>query len=100
MGGVPLLMSVLQDDRDDVDLMRGALECFVHAMRQPQGLDAHGTNWSPALVRSMPLSPWGQSLGGIQEEGHPYQQLLKPYPTGQMPSTAQAIESQVRAWWL
>lgn len=30
--GLPILVTVLQEDRDDVDLVRGALECLVAAM--------------------------------------------------------------------
>jgi hypothetical protein len=30
--GIPVLLAVLQDDRDDLDLVRGALECLVAAM--------------------------------------------------------------------
>jgi len=31
------MLAVLQDDRDDLELLRGALECCVHAMRMPAG---------------------------------------------------------------
>lgn len=34
--GLPVLVSVLKEDRDDLDLVRGALECLVCAMAQPQ----------------------------------------------------------------
>lgn len=30
--GIPILVTVLTEDRDDLDLVRGALECLVHAM--------------------------------------------------------------------
>lgn len=30
--GIPVLVSVLMDDRDDLELLQGALECLVHAM--------------------------------------------------------------------
>jgi hypothetical protein len=37
--GLPVLASVLQDDRDDVDLVRGALEVLVLAMGGAEDID-------------------------------------------------------------
>lgn len=38
--GFPVLMHVLQDDREDVELVRGALECLLLAMGGGEELDA------------------------------------------------------------
>jgi hypothetical protein len=35
--GFPVLVSVLMDDRDDIELVRGALESLVLAMGMPAG---------------------------------------------------------------
>eukprot|EP00983_Pelagomonas_calceolata_P105540 1159140-Pelagomonas_calceolata.AAC.3 len=106
MGGVPLLMSVLQEDRDDLGLMRGALECFVHAMRlppslQPQQQDRQQSHlrYGPAVVSLEPnglQGGWGsQGAGSQQQTPHPYQQLLVPHAATPTPASTLAVEAQV-----
>ena len=48
--GLPCLAAVLRDDRDDIELVRGALECLVLAVGQPASGDLSGGGGSAAEV--------------------------------------------------
>jgi hypothetical protein len=69
--GIPTLLEVLQEDREDLELMRGALECFVFAMQpQPQPLPGQ----QPAPPPSS--AAWGKPQHQQQQPecGHQAQQ--------------------------
>ena len=121
MGGVPLMVSVLQDDRDDLGLLRGALECCVHAMCPPPsapfppplaslpplGVGAGGASlWGPPSgqhaqsAAQNKQSGQGELTGGTGQgsptQGSAYQQLTVPHPEAPNPHAAmQSLESQV-----
>lgn len=61
--GFPVLMSVLREERDDVEMVRGALETLVSALTPTDAAARGGKNEvQPALLNSDLLSREGESI--------------------------------------
>jgi hypothetical protein len=54
--GFPILLNVLKEDREDVELVRGALETFVSALTLIETSQGPKTEVQPASVNSDLLS--------------------------------------------
>lgn len=62
--GIPVLVTVLQDDRDDLELLRGALECLVHAMAGAGNPPPQG----PALTPQQQQAALEAQAGAVNAE--------------------------------
>ncbi len=96
--GLPVLVSVLHEDRDDLELVRGALECLVAAMlpsSQQPGADAGGAATGLSSQEQQAAAINAELFARKPEQVQLLLNLLEDEPVRWC---AQLRESVLRAW--